>query len=94
MHHQALSKGSTFLLSNILVKKRIAGDQTIVDKGWTREFTRQIIVVEIQRSCRIQNDKQALKLMKTDRNRHDKQPNNTRLTQISKGFNLTWNCSR
>jgi hypothetical protein len=36
-----------------------AGDSTIINKGRTREFTNEIIVVEKQVSCRIKNNKQA-----------------------------------
>jgi hypothetical protein len=48
--HQALSKGSTSL--HFIKPFAIAGDETIVDKSWTREFTRQIIAVERQGICR------------------------------------------
>jgi hypothetical protein len=37
-----------------------AGNVTIINKGRTREFAREIIVVEIQVICRMKNDKQAL----------------------------------
>jgi hypothetical protein len=37
----------------------ITGDSTIINKGRTREFTREIIVVEIQGTCRMKNEKQA-----------------------------------
>jgi hypothetical protein len=36
-----------------------AGNVTIINKGRTREFASEIIVVERQPICRMKNDKQA-----------------------------------
>jgi hypothetical protein len=37
----------------------ITGNVTFINKVMTREFTREIIVGEVQISCRMKNDKKA-----------------------------------
>ncbi len=78
---------------SICVCEKVTRDPTIINKARTREFTHEIIVIEIQVICRMKNDKQAWeyneKHMTTQS--YNKQPNNTRLTQIWHQGNLTWN---
>jgi hypothetical protein len=74
----------------------MTGNVTRVNKGRAREFTREIIDVEIQNSCRMKNEEQALEYNEKHMTTQSlQQATKQHLThQFSKQPNLTWNRTR